>query len=293
MRHEPRSCGAAAAVAVAIALTVAAPASAGVLDDYQRLAARELTPAPLVPTTLPPTLAPAERTIGEGTTRGGRGYSIRAVHYGRNGPDAVLVVTGGEFKRMRALLRDHRRAGFGPPRPIRVRGHRGHLLTRRLGPLTRTLAWVEGGVVYWIGSGTPRKVTLAHLRSTAKGLDRLERDWIGGASDPENSSEASAVTTERTVTADVSFQANCATPGSSAAGVRVGQASVTLLPRDGNTFAFDIAEHRRGSGQWAGTVTGTISHTALTLDIRATGTVDGDVCDTGPLTLTLDRGISR
>ncbi len=117
-----------------------------------------------------------------------------------------MVVSGGEYRSLRALLRDHRRLGFGAPGRTRVRGRPGRLLTRRLGPTSRTLAWVEGGVVYSVGSGTPRKASLAQLRATAHRLDRLERDWIGGAGDPENSSEAFAVTTARTVSVDVSLR---------------------------------------------------------------------------------------
>jgi hypothetical protein len=266
--RRPLWSGCATAVSIALAgLSVPAPAGADVLDTYQRLAARGLTPSPLVPTAVPPSLSPIDRTIGTGTTRGGRGYSIRLVHFGRNGPDAVIVVTGGEFRSVRAIVRDHRKLGYGAPRPTRVRGRRGYLLTRRLGPLARALVWAEGGVVYSIGSGTPRKVSLAQLRSTAQGLDRLERDWIGGSSDPDSSSEAFAVTTEHTVTTDVTFEASCAPPGSSATVLRAGQEGVTLMRRNGNAFAFDIAEHRQGSAPWTGTVTGTISPTAITLDV--------------------------
>ena len=278
------------AVSVALAgLSLPAPARASVLDTYQRLAARGVSPAPLVPTTVPSTLAPADRTIDAGTTRGGRGYAIRMVHYGPEGPDAVIALAGGEFRTLRASLRDHRRLGFRAPRRTRIRGRRGYLLTRRLGPLVRSLVWVEGGVVYSIGSGTPKKVSLAQLRATARGLDRLERDWFGSSSDPDSSSGASAVTTRRTVTVHVDFEASCAPPGSSATTVRVGQAEVTLMRRQGNSFSFEIAEHRRGTGEWSGTVTGTIAPSAITLNLRATGTVDGDVCDSGPVTLTLDQ----
>jgi hypothetical protein len=282
-----------AALGVALA-ALSAPAAAGadVLDVYQQLASRGLSPAPLVPTAVPPSVRPYDRTVGLGSTRGGRGYALRIVHYGRNGPDAIVVVTGGEFKTMRALLRDHRRLGFDAPRRTRIRGHRGYLITRRLGPLVRTLAWVEGGTVYSVGSGTPRKVSLADLRSMARRLDRLGRDWIGGAGDPDSSSEASAVTTERTVTVHVSFEATCAPPGNpDAAIVRVGQAAVTLLRRDGDGFTFDIAQNRRGGDEvaWTGTVTGTVAAIGIALQVQATGTIDGDVCDTGPLALTLDR----
>jgi hypothetical protein len=268
------------------ALSLPAPARADVLDAYQRLAARKLSPAPLVPTTVPPSVGPLDRTISNGTTRRGRGYSLRVVHYDRNGPDAIVVVTGGEFKTMRALLSDHRRLGFRAPRRTRVRGHRGSLLIRRLGPTTRVLAWTEGGVVYSIASGTPRKVSLAQLRSTARGLDRLGRDWIGGSSDPDSSSEGFAVTTARTVSVAVSFEASC---GST---VRVGRAKVTMFSRQGSGFAFDIADHRVGPEPWSGTVTGTVSPTAVTLAVHASGTIEGEACDTGALSLTLDgRGL--
>jgi hypothetical protein len=278
---------------VAVSVVVAglcgpAPAGAQVSDAYQRVAEKRLSFAPLVPTTVPRSLRPIDRTVSLGSTRGGRGYSLRLV---RNGPEAVLVVTGGEFKRLRAVLRDGRRGGFRARR-TRVRGHRGYLLTRRGRPVARELAWVERGVVYTVGSGTPRTVSLGELRSAARDLDRLERDWIGASSDPDNSSEAFGVTTEHTVTVNVSFEASCTVPGSPEPTVRVGQAAVTLLRRQGDRFAFDIAEHRADEAPWTGTVTGTIAPTAITLEIRASGTIDGLACDTGTLTLRLDRHLS-
>jgi hypothetical protein len=268
-------------------LAVPATADATFLDTYPRLAARQLSPAPLVPTKIPRVFRPIERSPEPGTTIGGRGYAVRLVHVGPQGPDAVIEVSGGEFRSIRALWRERKREGYSSRKRTRVRGRRGYLLTRRLGPVTRELAWVEGGVVYTAGSGTPRKVSLRALRKTAAGLDRLERDYFGGAADPDNSSGAVAVTTKRTVTATVSFEAQC-----SAGTVRVGNAEVTLLARQGDAFSFDIDSHRVGSEPWTGTITGTISPDAITLDVRDTATIEGEVCDTGALALTLD-GRSR
>ena len=272
-------------VAISIALAVlVVPSAAGadVLGVYQELASRRLDPAPLVPTAVPPSLRPFDRTVGTGQTRRGRGYSLRMVDGAQT---AVLVVTGGEFKSMRTKLHDLRMLGFDAPKRTRIRGRRGYLVTRRLGPLVRELAWVEGGVVHSVGSGTPRKVSLRQLRSAARKLERLEPEWFGSHDDPDNSSGAFAVTTERTVTIDVDFEAACT------GYVRVGQAGVTLLRRNGDSFAFDVAEHRRGTDRvpWTGTVTGTIAPAGITVQVNATGVSDGDVCKTGPLTLTLDQ----
>jgi hypothetical protein len=279
-----RACVAAALAALTL-LSVPASAGAGVLDTYQRLAARGLSPAPLVPTRIPRAFRPIAGAPEPGTTIGGRGYALRLVDHG---PDAVIEVSGGEFRRMPALLRELRRQGYDSVRRTRVRGKRGYLLTRRLGPVSRFLAWVERGTVYSAGSATPRTVSLRNLRSTAAGLERLERDYLGGHEDPENSSEGNFVTTAGTVSGTVSFEARCAPPGSTAYVLRVGTAEVTLLRRDGDAFAFDVAAHRRGSTPWTGTVTGTVAPTAITLQVQATATVGDDVCDTGPLTLTLD-----
>jgi hypothetical protein len=201
----------------------------------------------------------------------------------------VIEVSGGEFRTMRALLRERRRQGYSSQRRTRIRGHRGYLLKRPLGIKSRDLAWVEGGVVYSLGSGTPRKVSMRALRSTAAGLDRLERDYFGGSADPDSSSGATAVTTRRTVTARVDFEARCLAPGSTEPTVRAGSAEVVLLRREGNSFSFDVATHRTGEEPWGGTVTGTISPDVITMDVRASATIEGEACDTGALTLTLDQ----
>ena len=233
-----------ACLAVA-ALIAPATSSADALDTYQELAARKLHPAPLVPITAPRSVAPLDRTITSSPSRRRKGYGVRLVHYGPNGPNAIIVLEGGSFKSLKAALADGRRLGF-KARHTRVRGHRGYLLTRHLGPTQWLLVWPEDGRIYTLGTGTPKKVPLKQLRATAKGLDHLGRDYIGAPDDPDNSSEGSALTTDRTVTLRVSWQAQCVEPGG-AESIRVGNAKVTLLRRQGNAFSFDIAQHRLGS----------------------------------------------
>ncbi len=56
----------AVAVPVVLAGLCAPPTAAAVLDGYQELASRYLTPAPIVPTTVPPSLALIDETLGLG-----------------------------------------------------------------------------------------------------------------------------------------------------------------------------------------------------------------------------------
>jgi hypothetical protein len=269
---------------LATALVLPASAHAAV-DAYERLAGRNLSPAPLVPISVPPSLRPLEQTVSAFGTR--RGYGLRFEGFS---PSAILVVTGGEARSMRAYLRDSRIFNFRKRR-TRIRGHRGYLLTRRSVPSSRDLAWVERGVVYTVGSGT-RSVSTKQLRAIARGLDRLEKDWIGDSGNPDDSSEAVALTTRRTISLDVSFEASCLFPGATEPTRRVGRAEVRFLRRDGNRFSFDVASHRADEQPWTGTVAGTISPSGVTVDVRATGTIEGEACDTGPLRLTLDRRLN-
>src|SRR5215216_5640611 len=100
-----------AALTTVAVLSVPAAADADFFDTYQRLAARRLSPAPLVPTAIPRAFRPIKRAPENGTTIRGRGYAVRLVHQGPAGPDAVIEVSGGEFRSIRALKRERRREG--------------------------------------------------------------------------------------------------------------------------------------------------------------------------------------
>ena len=63
-----------------------------------------------------------------------------------------------------------------------------------------------------------------------------------------------------------------------------------MLPRNGDTFTFDIAQHRILSGEWNGTVTGTIRPSAIELTIDASAVIEGRTCVSGPVSLVLAGG---
>lgn len=267
-------------LAAAITLTLAPGASAQTLDTYRRLAERNLQPAPLVPTTAPRSLRPLYETIRPLGSRAD--YALR---FENGASDAIIVLERGVYRSLNAAVRAERRRGF-TAKSTRVRGRAGRLLTRRNGPTTRILVWSEGGEVYWLASGTPRKVSLKDLRDTATGLQRLGGYYIGGHADPNNSSEGEAVTTDGAISMGVAWEANCG----SERDIRVGNAFAFMVPRNGNTFTFDIAQHRILSGEWNGTVTGTIRADAIDLTVDASAVIDGRTCVSGPVALTLPGG---
>ena len=145
------------------ALIAPATSSADVVTEYQGLAERRLSPAPLVPTHRTPQPGPLDRT-----SRRRRAGAVRATACGwpTAAQNAIIVLEGGSFKNVKAALPDGKRLGF-KPRRTRVRGHRGYLFTRHLGPTQWLLVWPEDGRVYTLGTGTPRKVPLKQLRATA------------------------------------------------------------------------------------------------------------------------------
>jgi hypothetical protein len=277
----------ACAAALGAALLAPAVASADILTDYQKLAARRLSPAPLVFTTAGPPLARIDRTLQGSSSLRRSGYGLRLVHYTPSGPDAVVALQGGSWRTVRAALRAVQDPGVKRSR-TRIRGHAGHLLTGRG---QRQLVWSEGGRVYWLATGTPRTVSLKELHAAATGLDPLGGAYAGSPSDPQSEAEAEAggvaVTTAHTITVDASWSGNCTDPAGMPNNYYGGGAFAPLVRVKGNAFAFDVAGHATGSLPWSGTVSGTLAPGSVNLSVRATGTFDGNVCDSGPLSFTL------
>ena len=201
------------------------------------------------------------------------------MHYGPDGPDAVIAFQGGTWKGMRAGVREFTRSGLSR-RGTRVRGHAGYLFKDRR---NRVLLWREGGVVYWMGTGTPGKISLRALRRTADGLDRLGGAFAGSGTGDDYGTGAVIVTTATTVTAHFDWGAPCfAADGSERAG-HAGSKRVTLLPREGATFATGIDDDG-----WTGTISGTVRDGAVDVRVQAVRAADGETCETGPVAFTAE-----
>ncbi|HYI17976.1 MAG TPA: hypothetical protein VD836_04670 [Solirubrobacteraceae bacterium] len=263
-------------VLFAIALAAPAAARADVLYEYERLAERDLEPAPLVFTRVPGVLRPVDRYLEPLPSRRRTGYGLRLYD---DSAGAVIALEAGSFEGMRGALREAGRLGLRAV-PVRVRGHRGRLLTR---PRTRVLLWREGGVVYWLGTGTADVVPVRALKRTANALERLGGAFSGTGGDPDLGTGATLVTTEGTVSAFVEWAAHCVAADGFERSDRAGSLAFTLLPLDGGTFRAAIAA--RG---WTGTVEGTVGANAVDVTVHATTTVDGATCDTGRVTFRIE-----
>jgi hypothetical protein len=161
-----------ALAAAAFALTVPLAHADG-NAALKRLASRHLHPAPLVPTTAPPALQPIESTLRLTThARTPGAYSLRLIHNGPSGPDAIIALGRGDFKTLHAAVVDAKRASF-KVRHAGIRGRHGYLMTSTTGELDYLLAWKEDGQIYEMGTGTTATVSLTQLRAAADGLKHL------------------------------------------------------------------------------------------------------------------------
>ena len=139
----------------------------------------------------------------------------------------------------------------------------------------RACVWREGGMVYWLATST-RQVTPADLRTTASSLDPLEQAWRGSGGDPELDTSAILVTTtpHRDRRRRVGRALHQRPTGASRPRPRA-SVEVNLLPRSGDRFSFSLAGRNTGSVRWSGEVSGTVAADAITLNVRATATVEG------------------
>jgi hypothetical protein len=274
------------ALVLAIFALTAPAAHASGLEVLQDLAKRHLSPAPLVPTKGPGLLADLDRTLqSEPALRKG-GYALRLAHYTPAGPDAIIALSRGDYKNMSAALRAFR--GYRR-RPTRVRGHKGLLLTRHLSVTERNLLWKEGGQIYLMGSGTPKTVSVAALRTAAASLDPLGRNYIGSLYTPDNESfDAVLVTTQHTVSGDIEWGASCTYNGFPSAGY-AGQADFTMRPLNGNAFSIPLTDPSVTPQGWSGSIGATVAPSSATLNIQASGSFGGSACSIGPMALTADQ----
>jgi hypothetical protein len=266
-------------IAAACALLAAAPtaAHADLFSALQDLTERPVTPAPLVPTTLPSRLGALDAVQvirGSAVRRGG--YSL--TFWRAPGSLKMTLVRGG-YASLRALDKD--RARLDRVRKAKVRGRKGELRTAKRGKAVE-LAWSEGGRLYELGSTSRGQISAKDLQKTARSLDRLDRSWSGGSA-PDGLQSAVAVTTAHTITVYVEWVGNCQGPPGTYAGTGLG----TLLPIKGGRFAAANLPSGTSSTPWSNQVSGTVAPGAIQLSFHAQTTYGGVGCDTGQVSFGL------
>ena len=284
-------------IAVLCATVVAAglqPPASVANDDlvrvYDELAQRNLSPPPLVPTSVPRAVGPLATSVGELRPDVRNAYELEFSHENAvEERDVSVVVTGGDFKSLRALVKQARRLKERVKK-TRVRGRAGYVVTAKVGKkIYKVLAWAEGGVVHTVETTTPRKVSLTELRRVAAGLEPLLESYVGSFNDGGGYAGVVLVATTTTVSVRGEWGALCKRPDGSEGPEYTGDLHAALVPRrpDGS-FAFDIAGRPFETKlPWGGTVTGSLPAGAPTVQLRATGTFDGNTCEVGPFTIPL------
>jgi hypothetical protein len=274
------------AAVVLLAFCLLAPAAhADGFGTLQDLAARHLRPAPLVPTTAPRPLSNLRRTLDPSSSRSRRGYAVRLVHATPSGPDAIIALERGDYRSVRAALRDNP----GRVRHARVRGRRAFVVTRRD---YSTVVWREDKRVYSIATGTPRKVSVRKLKATAKGLRHLGANYLGTffAKGTNNTSfDGTLVTVDGFVSGIVDWGTDNCTSNGFPAPAHGGSASFVMLPLRSGAFSIPLNGPLASPVGWTGSITGTATAPAINLAIQGSGTFDDTACDTGTMTVTAER----
>jgi hypothetical protein len=275
-----------------LAFVLVVPAAhADGLETLQSLAKRNIKPAPLVPTTAPGILTPLSVTLTTSPALSKHGYALRMVHYTAYGPDAVIALSRGDYKTVRAALHDLTKPQGFTAKRTRIRGKRGYLLTGHHDVREWELLWSEDGRVYEMGTGTPKKISVKKLRATAAGLDHLERDYVGDFYDQNTGNDFGVViaSTQHTVSGNITFGGTCTMANGLPGSPHAGQADFFALRRQGNSFSVPFGSDIISPPGWTGSISGTVSPNAIVVNGRVTGSFDGDACDSGPFTVTADQ----
>lgn len=275
----------------------------GLFGAYSRFAESGASPAPLVPTYLPPVRPGEGLTADGGAEKGSTHGTLRfRIDWRKpaNSSDSVgiVVIERARYRTLAALRRDYRRLGFGAPQPLRVRGARGFVYRRA--PLTQEIAlvWSERGLVHEVTTGKPRRISLSELRKIATALEPIGPLVIGSTDqtlDVVNSAVGFA--TPSTVSLSLDLSGTCVDASNATAAGRLGGGAVVLLaPRTGPSFS---AATRSLPGSlnlppWTVNVSGTVAPTSIALDLRASLSAppggyfpNGATCDTGPQVISL------
>ncbi|MGH2958884.1 MAG: hypothetical protein ACRDKE_04720, partial [Solirubrobacterales bacterium] len=150
------------------------------------------------------------------------------------------------------------------------------------------LLWKENGIIYTVSTATDRQISLKDLKTVANGLQTLGREYLGSYYDDNGGQSAIAVNTDKSIVLNIEWTAPCTRAGGIPSSPRGGYATSSVIPLAGSSFAFNLLPGMPTGNQWTLSASGSVSADAVSLTYRASGTIDGDTCDSGPITLNLN-----
>jgi hypothetical protein len=280
-----------ASAATLICLLLVAPGSASAKGDpykaFYQLAVRNLKPAPLVPVAVPKSLSPLQDTLHHVTRRSEKSYVFRFEAENKSGDiDRRVGVEGGLWKSFNPPLTQARKLGLIIKKD-KVRKRKAYTIRSR-SMHSLQLLWKENGIIYTVSTPTDKKISLKDLKVIANGLEVLQREFIGGFYDKSGGQGAIAVTTNKSITVDIEWNAACTRPDGEFASPRGGSITTEVMPLANGGFSFSLIPGVPADNPWTLTASGTVSSGAVALNYRASGTIDGYACDTGPIAINLD-----
>jgi hypothetical protein len=224
-------------------------------------------------------------TLNPSPSRSKHGYGVRLVHYTSSGPDAVIALSRGDYPSLRAALRDYRAARYRKRR-ARLRGRRAYVFTSKR---DSAIIWREDKGVYWLATGTPKKVSLRGLKTTMKGLRHLGANYGGSFFAPGSNNtffDGTLVTVDGFVSGIVEWGTDNCTFNGFPAAAHGGSATFMMLPlaRSG-AFSIPLTSPLVSPSGWNGAISGTASPAAVDLTMQGSGTFDDTACDTGTMSV--------
>lgn len=256
------------------------------MDTYQTLGGRRLSPAPLVPISLPPSLGALATSPLDYNPEPHGGYLMIFKNLATDRAHVATLVVKREGVRSLAAVRKSVRS-IANVRATRVRGHAGLVLAYRFQALV-ALEWNEDGRLYELATGTPRTISLKQLRATASRLEHLLGAFDGSYMTPDRANqEVETLLTDRTITIHLGWSAPCADPSLAYPLTNEG-AELTLwtVPTTGGAFSlspFTVASVNPSN--WTLSLGGSAAASGGQLSFQAFADRGSEHCAIGPLSL--------
>lgn len=286
-------------IAAALALAAQAGAEENYYSAYSELLHSRRSPAgPLVLTFSPAALGSLATDTWQYTPEVHGSWAMSVGHFtapvkGLPHSDADLVWKDDGAKSL-AYERKRLRRG-NRLSTTRVRGKPGLLAVARRSHAI-SLAWIEDGHLYELGTGTPHTIPLAQLQQTATGLDHLRGELAGSTEVGGPQQSVHLFVTDSTLTFELDWSAECHEPGLQFGAGSQGELTESDVPLPGGSFSQALSGYRSPrpgpyEAPWTLAISATIAGGGGQFTLQATSDGAGlnhdEHCAVGPVSVGL------